>query len=138
MQICVQITFLSKFDKKKGLLTIFKEFGIIIQDLTYGKPSPRKINQQSWDNINLADYILTDHALLAMRRRNIGREEIKKVMISPEQRLDIRKGRCVYQSRLAYGESTRDFLVRVFVDTDREPNEVVTVYRTRKIDKYWR
>jgi hypothetical protein len=86
----------------------------------------------------LADYILTDRALLAMRRRDISEEDIKKVMISPEQRLDIRKGRCVYQSRLAYGEPARDLLVRVFVDTDREPNEVDTVYRTSKIDKYWR
>jgi hypothetical protein len=86
----------------------------------------------------LADYILTDHALMEMRRRDISEEEIKMVMISPEQRLNIRKGRCVYQSRLAYGEPVRDFLVRVFVDTDREPNEVVTVYRTSKINKYWR
>ena len=86
----------------------------------------------------MADYILTDHALMEMRRRDISEEEIKMVMISPEQRLNIRKGRCVYQSRLAYGKPVRDFLVRVFVDTDREPNEVVTVYRTSKIDKYWR
>ena len=62
----------------------------------------------------MADYILTDHALMEMRRRDISEEEIKKVMISPEQRLNIRKGRCVYQSRLAYGEPVRDFLVRVF------------------------
>ena len=30
------------------------------------------------------------------------------------------------------------YLLRVFVDTDREPPEVVTVYRTSKITKYWR
>ena len=29
-------------------------------------------------------------------------------------------------------------LVRVFVDVDRHPAEVVTVYRTTKISKYWR
>lgn len=28
--------------------------------------------------------------------------------------------------------------MRVFVDVDREPAEVVTVYRTSKIAKYWR
>ena len=59
-------------------------------------------------------------------------------MTSPEQRIDVRKGRCVYQSQLAFGEPTREYLVRVFVDIDREPNEVVTVYRTSRIDKYWR
>jgi hypothetical protein len=30
------------------------------------------------------------------------------------------------------------YLVRVFVDVDRSPAEVVTVYRTSKIEKYWR
>ena len=83
-------------------------------------------------------YILTDHALLEMRRRSIVEEDVKKVMISPEQKLDVRRGRCVYQSRLSFGEPARNYLVRVFVDIDCEPKEVVTVYRTSKIEKYWR
>jgi hypothetical protein len=33
---------------------------------------------------------------------------------------------------------TIGFLLRVFIDIDRTPMEVVTVYRTSKIDKYWR
>ena len=36
------------------------------------------------------------------------------------------------------GTAPREYLVRVFVDLDRDPPEVVTVYRTSKIDKYWR
>ena len=35
------------------------------------------------------------------------------------------------------GEPEKEYLVRVFVDIDRDPAEVVTVYRTSKIDKYW-
>ena len=30
------------------------------------------------------------------------------------------------------------YLVRVIVDVDRDMPEVVTVYRTSKIEKYWR
>jgi hypothetical protein len=30
------------------------------------------------------------------------------------------------------------YLVRVSVDVDREPPAVVTAYRTRKVEKYWR
>ena len=30
------------------------------------------------------------------------------------------------------------YLVRLFVDVDRAPAEVVTAYRTSKIEKYWR
>jgi hypothetical protein len=32
----------------------------------------------------------------------------------------------------------KTYLVRVFVDVDRRPAEVVTVYRTSKMEKYWR
>ena len=44
-------------------------------------------------------------------------------------------GRVVLQSRLSMDECI--YLVCVFVDVDREPPEVVTVYRTSKIEKYW-
>ena len=30
-----------------------------------------------------------------------------------------------------------DFLVRVFVNIIKQPNLVITVYRTSKIEKYW-
>jgi hypothetical protein len=34
--------------------------------------------------------------------------------------------------------SGKTYLVRVFVDIDRSPAEVVTVYRTTRIAKYWK
>lgn len=84
-------------------------------------------------------YILTEHALMQMRRRGITAGHVLQVMTSPEQKVDLRdEGRVVYQSRLLFGKSTHLFLVRVFVDVDRVPNEVVTVYRTSKINTYWR
>jgi hypothetical protein len=86
----------------------------------------------------LEEYFLTDHALMEMRRRGITKENVAQVMTSPEQKVNIREGRIAYQSRLFFGEPPRLYLVRVFVDVDRKPNEVVTVYRTSKIEKYWR
>jgi hypothetical protein len=44
----------------------------------------------------------------------------------------------VYQSRIEAGKPPQKYLLRVFVDVDREPPDVVTAYRTSKIDKYWR
>ena len=51
----------------------------------------------------------------------------------------------VFQSALVemwfnpgFCSETRMYLVRVFVDIDREPAEVVTTYRSSKIAKYWR
>jgi len=32
----------------------------------------------------------------------------------------------------------RIYLIRAFVDVNRDPAEVVTVYRTSRIAKYWR
>ena len=53
---------------------------------------------------------------------------------SPE--LTVRPGREVLQSRIEF--KGRIYLVRVFVDIDRVPLEVVTAYRTSRIEKYWR
>jgi hypothetical protein len=48
------------------------------------------------------------------------------------------EGRVIFQSRLGLGRPARTYLVRIVVDVDRRPAEVVTVYRTTKIAKYWR
>ncbi len=72
-----------------------------------------------------------------MQRRRLSEEMIRAVLAAPEQRLDVRPGRVVLQSRIPVGAPARTFVVRVFVDVDRDPAEVVTVYRTSKISKYW-
>ena len=41
-------------------------------------------------------------------------------------------------SRVEMGSPAKMYLVRVFVDVDRNPPEVVTVYRASRISKYWR
>jgi len=63
---------------------------------------------------------------------------IAGVIENPEQQWDVRKGRRVMQSRISMDETERQYLVRVFVDVDRHPHEVVTAYKTSKIEKYWR
>jgi hypothetical protein len=82
------------------------------------------------------DYRVTSHAMLEMERRRIDSTMVRGVLAAPEQRRRIRPGRDVLQSRIAFGDKT--YLVRVFVDVDRKPAEVVTVYRTSNVAKYWR
>ena len=82
-------------------------------------------------------YTLSEHALFEMKRRVISEDIVRGILLSPEQRVDILPGRVVLQSRVSVGESAKGYLVRVFVDIDRDPAEVVTVYRTSKINKYW-
>jgi hypothetical protein len=84
----------------------------------------------------LVDYILTDHAIRELRRRELDKQDIDKVLRNPGQRLDVRPGRVVLQSK-TQGQGA-EYLLRVFVDIDRHPAKVVTAYRTSKIAKYWR
>jgi hypothetical protein len=52
--------------------------------------------------------------------------------------VDIRPGRAVLQARYSLGNPPQMYLLRIVVDTDRFPLEVVTVYRTSKVHRYWR
>ena len=70
-----------------------------------------------------------------MGRRGIAEEVVREVLREPEQRQTLRPGRDVVQSQIELG--AKRYLVRVFVDVSRDPPEVVTVYRTSKIGKYW-
>ena len=81
---------------------------------------------------------MSDHASEEMCRRQIGDDDVAKVLAAPQQREAVRAGREVFQSRIESGEPSRTYLLRVFVDVDRDPPVVVTVYRTSQIAKYWR
>ncbi len=84
----------------------------------------------------VADWILTAHARFEMARRGIAESLVRRILAAPEQRETVRPGRDIFQSRVKM-EGKR-YLVRVIVDVDRNPAEVVTVYRTSKVNKYWR
>ena len=73
-----------------------------------------------------------------MERRGLTREVVERVLSHPEQQFESRPGRVILQSVVPFGEPPRMYLVRVFVDVDRDPPEVVTAYRTSKTAKYWR
>ncbi len=85
----------------------------------------------------IARYAITEHASLEMSRRGIGQDIIRRILGRPEQRYSVRTGRDVLQS-LVQDSKGAIRLVRVFVDIDRDPVEVVTAYETSKIGKYWR
>ena len=86
----------------------------------------------------IINYRLTEHAQDQMARRQISQDDVANVLAAPGQIQAVRQGRDVYQSRIKAGKPPKRYLLRVFIDIDREPPEVVTVYRTGKITKYWR
>jgi hypothetical protein len=81
-------------------------------------------------------YVITGHAALEMARRRIDEALVQSVLAAPEQRLPVRPGRDVLQSRVHMGGPPKEYVLRVFVDVDRSPAEVVTVYKTSKVSKY--
>jgi hypothetical protein len=84
----------------------------------------------------LLGYLITPYAGRAMRRRDISETILRMVLQAPEQRFMVRPGRDVLQSRAHI--AGRMYLIRIFADVDRYPPEIVTLYRTSKIAKYWR
>ena len=84
----------------------------------------------------VVEYSISPHAAFEMERRGVDEAVVRHVLAAPEQRESVRLGRDVLQSRIEVDKRT--YLVRVVVDVDRRPAEVVTAYRTSKIGKYWR
>ena len=89
-------------------------------------------------DLPITQYRITDHARFGMGRRHITEEEMAQVLSSPDRVELVRPGRAVYQSRLEREEPAGAYLLRVFVDVDRQPEAVVTAYRTSKMDKCWK
>jgi hypothetical protein len=85
---------------------------------------------------HLIAHLFTGHAAFEMRWRHIEEAVERRVLAAPEQRCAVRPGRDVLQSRIELAGKT--YLFRVFVDVDRDPADVVAVYRTSRIAKYCR
>ena len=82
------------------------------------------------------NYHLSDHAQREMLRRQIPLAWIESVMASPDQVMPGFGNRKVYQSRIV--AEGKVYLVRVVVEDKQSPPTIITVYRTSKIEKYWR
>jgi hypothetical protein len=81
-------------------------------------------------------FVLSDHARTEMLRRQILDEWVDSVMASPEQVMPAMGNRKANQSRVVADGKT--YLVRLIVEDWLQPPVIVTVYRTSKIEKYWR
>lgn len=86
--------------------------------------------------MDLQSAILTDHALDQLAARGIDQASARQVLAHPDQVLPVRPGRVVAQRQIMMGDPAKAYLLRVFVDIDPDPPEIVTAYRTSKIDKY--
>jgi hypothetical protein len=82
-------------------------------------------------------YRLSRHAEWELSRRQISRALLESVLANPEQRLQQPNGTEIHQSRIDFGDGKMR-LLRAVVSLEKNSPLVVTVYRTSKVDKYWR
>jgi uncharacterized protein DUF4258 len=80
---------------------------------------------------------LSRHARQELQRRSVPIKLLESVLNNPQQIIQQPDGKKVYQSQLDFGDG-KILLLRAVVVELNELNLVVTVYRTKKISKYWR
>jgi hypothetical protein len=80
--------------------------------------------------------IYSRHAEEQLKERKLSKSLVSKILTKPDQVLSGQKGRRVAQTIVT--EDGVEFLVRVVYEEEGDITEVVTVYRTTKIKKYWR
>jgi hypothetical protein len=80
------------------------------------------------------NYILSNHAQEKILKRKISLELLDKVLTNPDQSYE-EDGITVFQSIVSILDN--QYLMRVFVNCDKDPNVVITVYITNKISKYF-
>jgi len=80
---------------------------------------------------------LSEHAKEELTRRQIPLSLVEQVLDKPQQTVAELGDLKAYQSQFDFGDG-KMYLLRVIVADDREPPLVITVYRTRRISRYWR
>ena len=67
------------------------------------------------------------HALEQMALRNISKDIVTQVLKNPNTTIK-EKNKTIYQSIVIF--EVEKYLVRVFVNTEKQPNVIITVYKT--------
>ncbi len=75
--------------------------------------------------------ILTEHCLERCAMRKIEPSDIRKALQNPDLVQVVKNG------RIAVCQLVGKKLLRIIVDVDRDPPEVVTAYITSRVQRYW-
>lgn len=83
------------------------------------------------------EVVIKSHARFEAERRGIPEESIKDAVKNPQQKLPSKKGRVIVQNRYHDKVENKEMLIRVIGIGTSEKFEVITVYKTSRINKYW-
>ena len=82
-------------------------------------------------------FCISSRAEEERHRRGIPRELLDSVLKEPQQIVEGLEGEKVYQSQFKFANG-KEYLIRAIIDDQTKPVNVVTIYRTSQIVKYWR
>lgn len=83
----------------------------------------------------MPQFELSSHAIEQCQLRGIPQKNVFEILAEPDK-IDVEsEGQLVYQKNVLF-DNGKIYLVRVFVNSDKTPNLVKTVYRTSKFSKY--
>ena len=83
------------------------------------------------------DLIFSKHAQEQMHRRGIDSEMVLLTVSEPDQMIIDDENMDIIICQSIIKEGGQMFLLRVFVNRDKRPNIVITLYKTTKISKYY-
>jgi hypothetical protein len=82
--------------------------------------------------------VFSEHALFEMEFRKIDKEEVERLIEHPMQKLPAKKNRIIMQKRYIDDMKHKEMLLRVIGEELENTFHVITVYKTSKIEKYWK
>lgn len=83
----------------------------------------------------MPEFAISLHALEQLSARGISEDIVFNVLENPDNIEEESEGQLIYQKIITF-ENKKDYLVRVFVNPDKTPKLVKTVYKTSKFNKY--
>lgn len=81
----------------------------------------------------MIEFTISKHCLEQINLRNISEADIRRIILEPDSIIKQDEEITVYQALT----NDKMFLIRNFVNILKQPNLVVTAYKTSKIDKYY-
>ena len=81
-------------------------------------------------------FSISKHAVEEMARRQISLEQVESLMNHPDQIVEAHGGLVCYQCLST--KNGKPGLLRAIINDASNPKNIVTIYRTTKIKKYWK
>ena len=83
------------------------------------------------------NFTFSKHAEEQLVRRSLERSVVETVVLRPDQTVEDENDENITAYQSLVKEDDTMFLYRVFLNTKVEPNVIVTLYKTTKIEKYY-